>query len=133
MAGVTWTRSGLRSRRGPYQPVRVSDRFDPGLAAFVNSALNGLHQQVEQRARTIAAEAERSVRTRSRVDTGYMKTHVEKTVEAGRQHIAIEFGWLNDDPEYAKYQEFGTRRGIAPMFAVKGAFDEALAKLNRLI
>lgn len=103
---------------------------DIGLEAFVIDHLNKTRNQITVAMANGQRQGEAIVRARSRVDTGAMKRQVKSTGDFGTDILKISFGWEEWAPFYAPFQEFGTRRGITPMFAVKTAYDTVLANLQ---
>jgi hypothetical protein len=81
----------------------------------------------------IQRDAARTVHARSRVDTGLMQRSVTGEARTHTDVLSITFGWLNDYPVYAKWQEHGTSNGIQPMLAVHSAFHAAVPQVQRLI
>lgn len=129
MARTQWTYRGL-----PSSPLRYYGNprpQGPGLEAFAVAQLNAWRWQVINDLNAVSAQAKTNVRARSRVDTGYMIRHVTGKEDFSSDNPSIEFGWLNDDPFYAKFQEFGTSRGIKPMMAVAESFDIAFNDLKK--
>lgn len=62
---------------------------------------------------------------RGRIETGDMLQSVDSRVVGGGDNIVGAFGWLDQNPDYALYQEFGTSNGIEPMLALTDAFEDA--------
>jgi len=103
---------------------------DIGLEAFVIDHLNKSRSQIILAMANGQRQGEKIVRDRARVDTGAMKRQVTSTGSFGTDILKITFGWEELRPYYAPFQEFGTRNGIKPMFAVKTAYDTVLASLQ---
>lgn len=61
---------------------------------------------------------------RGRIDTGDMLQSVDSRVAAGGDRVVGEFGWLDREPGYAPYQEYGTEF-IEPMLALTDAQEDA--------
>ena len=59
-----------------------------------------------------------------------MKSLVTGNGDFGTDILKIEFGWPDDHPHYAKFQEFGTRTGITPMMAVLDAYNATVVELQ---
>lgn len=112
---------GSGTPKGPY---------DIALDAFVIDHLNKSRQELVLEMSNMRRKGEGIVRARSRVDTGAMKRQVTGTGDFGTDILKISFGWETLAPYYAPFQEFGTRNGIKPMFAVKTAYDTVLADLR---
>lgn len=110
-----------------------SGAFDVGLQAFVINELNKDRQKLILFLSNERRKGEGQVRARSRVDTGAMKSQVTGTGDFGTDILKISFGWETLAPYYAPFQEFGTRRGITPMFAVKNAFEQVLADTRAFV
>lgn len=106
-----------------------SGAFDVGLSAFVIDHLNKSRQQLVLDMSNARRRGEAMVRAKSRVETGRMKASVTGTGDFGTDILKITFGW-DQDPEYAAFQEFGTRHGITPMMAVLDAFNAVTAELS---
>ena len=107
-----------------------SGAFDTGLSAFVVDHLNKSRQHLVLDLSNARRRGEALVRAKSRVDTGQMQASVTGTGDFGTDILKISFGWEHDNPLYAPFQEFGTRRGITPMMAVLDAFNEVTAELS---
>lgn len=99
---------------------------DIGLSAFVINHLNATRQQLILSMSNARRAGEATVRRMARVDTGLMKSEVTGTGDFGTEILKITIGWEANSPEYAPYQEFGTRTGIEPMMAVATAFTQAV-------
>lgn len=131
MAEVTWKynyRFGGKSRY--YGSGTPSGPFDSGLEAFVIDHLNKTRQQMVLDLSNMRRRGEGIVRSRSRVDTGNMKSLVTGTGDFGTDVLKISFGWESLRPYYAPFQEFGTRHGIAPMMAVYTAYNTVLGEVQ---
>lgn len=61
---------------------------------------------------------------RGRIETGDMLQSVDSRVVGGGDNIVGAFGWLDQNPDYALYQEYGTEF-IEPMLALTDAFEDA--------
>lgn len=103
--------------------------FDIGLHAFVVDHLNKSRQRLVLDLSNARRRGEGLVRARSRVDTGKMKSSVTGTGDFGTDILKISFGWESFNPEYAPFQEYGTRTGIIPMMAVLNAFNQVTTEL----
>lgn len=110
-----------------------SGAYDLGLQAFVINELNKDRQKLILFLSNERRKGEGIVRGKSRVDTGAMKRQVTGTGDFGTDILKISFGWETLAPYYAPFQEFGTRHGITPMFAVKTAYDTVLADTQAFI
>lgn len=78
-----------------------------------------------------------AVFARSRVDTGRMRGSVIAETHYG-DVVGVEFGWFDDNPHYAKYQEFGVEPfgnhpGFEGMKAVRRTFRESEQRLRKAI
>jgi len=104
---------------------------DIGLEAFVIDHLNKSRNQIVLAMAHGQRQGESIVKAKSRVDTGAMRRQVTSTGSFGTDILKITFGWEEWRPFYAPFQEFGTRNGIKPMFAVKTAYDTVLASLQK--
>lgn len=113
-----------------YQGGRPSGAFDTGLDDFVIDHLNKTRRQLILDMSNMRRRGEGIVRAKSRVDTGAMKRQVTGTGDFGTDILKITFGWEPFAPFYAPFQEFGTRTGITPMFAVFDAYNTVLAELR---
>lgn len=61
---------------------------------------------------------------RGRIETGKMLNSVDHSVKnTGPDSMEGRFGWLNQQPAWALYQEYGTKY-IEPMYALSDAFEE---------
>lgn len=107
--------------------------MDFGLSAFVTDHLNKTRRDLILFMSNERRKGEGIVRARSRVDTGAMKRQVTGTGDFGTDILKISFGWETLAPYYAPFQEFGTRKGITPMFAVKTAYDTVLADTRAFV
>lgn len=110
-----------------------SGAYDTGLEAFVINELNKDRRALILFLSNERRKGEGIVRARSRVDTGAMRRQITGTGDFGTDILKISFGWETLAPYYAPFQEFGTRRGITPMFAVKNAYDTVLRDTQRFI
>lgn len=106
--------------------------YDAGLDAFVIDHLNASRQSMVLTLSNMRRKGEGIVRSRSRVDTGNMKSKVKGTGDFGTDVLKISFGWETADPYYAPFQEFGTRRGIKPMMAVYEAYNTVLRDVQAM-
>lgn len=70
------------------------------------------------------------VMAKARVDTGFMRAQTEAFITHTRKEITWEFGWFDERPYYARFQEFGTSRGITPMFAVQREWVDSFTRLK---
>lgn len=113
-----------------YGSGKPEGAYDVGLEAFVINHLNKTRQQLVLDMSNMRRKAEATVRARSRVDTGAMKSQVMSTGDFGTDILKVRFGWEELAPYYASFQEFGTRNGITPMLAVYTAYNEALSYLR---
>jgi len=107
--------------------------YDIGLGKFVEAHLTSVRKQLVLDMSNARRRGEGIVRAKSRVDTGSMRSQVTGTGDFGTDILKITFGWEAFAPYYAPFQEFGTRHGIEPMFAVKTAFDTVVAELRARI
>jgi hypothetical protein len=103
---------------------------DTGLDDFVIDHLNKTRRQLILDMSNMRRRGEGIVRAKSRVDTGAMKRQVTGTGDFGTDILKISFGWESLAPYYAPFQEFGTRRGITPMYAVFDAYNQVLSELR---
>ena len=103
---------------------------DSGLDDFVIDHLNKTRKQLILDMSNMRRRGEGIVRSKSRVDTGAMKRQVTGTGDFGTDILKITFGWEELAPYYAPFQEFGTRKGIEPMYAVFDAYNMVLAQLR---
>jgi hypothetical protein len=103
---------------------------DTGLDDFVIDHLNKTRRQLILDMSNMRRRGEGIVRAKSRVDTGAMKRQVTGTGDFGTDILKISFGWEPLAPYYAPFQEFGTRRGIEPMYAVFDAYNQVLSELR---
>ena len=107
--------------------------YETGLGLFVAAHLKSVRSQLVLDMSNARRRGEGIVRAKSRVDTGAMRAQVTSTGDFGTDVLKISFGWEPFAPYYAPFQEFGTRNGITPMFAVKTAFDTVVAELRARI
>lgn len=107
--------------------------YDTGLSAMLINHLNLSRRDLILKMSNLRRKSEASVRKRSRVDTGAMKRQVIGTGDFGTDVLKISFGWEPFAPYYAPFQEFGTRNGITPMFAVGATYLEAMNELKRMV
>lgn len=103
---------------------------DTGLDEFVIDHLNKTRRQLILDMSNMRRRGEGIVRAKSRVDTGAMRRQVTGTGDFGTDILKITFGWEPIAPYYAPFQEYGTRHGITPMFAVFDAFNQVMAELK---
>lgn len=103
---------------------------DTGLDDFVIDHLNKTRKQLILDMSNARRRGEALVRAKSRVDTGAMKSQVTGTGDFGTDILKISFGWEEFAPFYAPFQEYGTRHGITPMFAVFDAYNTVLKELR---
>lgn len=135
MAKVTW-RYNYRVTPGGYRYYgsgKPHGTYDTGLQAFVENALNNNRRQLILDMSNARRRGESIVRSKSRVDTGSMRSQVTGTGDFGTDVLKISFGWEPFAPYYAPFQEFGTRNGITPMMAVFDAYNTILAELKSRI
>lgn len=114
-------------------PTRPQGSYDIGLSAFVINHLNLTRREISFAMANMQRRAESQVRKKSRVDTGAMRRQVMSTGDFGTDILKVRFGWEAFAPYYAPFQEFGTRKGIEPMFAVYDAYREAVVTLRNLV
>lgn len=134
MARITWTYNYKFDGRSRYYGTPTSNApWEVPLEAFLINHLNVSRQRLILGMSNIRRAAEAIVRTRSRVDTGLMKSRVMGTGDFGTDILKISFGWQALNPYYAVFQEFGTRNGIKPMMAVYTAYHYALPALSKLV
>lgn len=67
--------------------------------------------------------ARQAVQNLSRVDTGLMRQMADATFHVRGHAFELNFGWWEDAPYYAVFQEFGTVH-IEAMLAVGQVFEE---------
>lgn len=126
MADVQWTTryrsrtSGVHTRVMPDNPMGT---WSTDQISWFYDRLNAYFKQERERTRA-------GVMEKSRIDTGLMRSEVEAFLSATRSTFTLEFGWFDERPYYARYQEFGTSRGIEPMRAVLGEFTGLQARLK---
>jgi hypothetical protein len=142
MAGeFTWT---LRVTTGVggtgafrfYPGGELRGEYDPGLTRFGVEFMDAIRHKVILGMQGIGREAQARVANLSRVETGLMQRSVRSQTDVLTDLVRTGFGWENDSPFYAKFQEFGTSspgRGITPMLAVSAAFEEAEKQLEQLL
>lgn len=66
-----------------------------------------------------------------RVETGNMLQSFDGAVTNGRNEISGEVGWLDELPDYAIFQEYGTQF-VSAMYALRDASEEGWAEFTRL-
>lgn len=103
---------------------------DTGLDDFVIDHLNKTRRQLILDMSNARRRGEGIVRAKARVNTGAMKRQVMGTGDFGTDILKISFGWESLAPYYAPFQEFGTRHGITPMYAVFDAYNQVLSELR---
>jgi hypothetical protein len=131
MARIDWKYNySFGGAKRYYGGGRPSGQYDTGLDEFVIDHLNKTRQQLILDMSNARRRGEGMVRAKSRVDTGAMRRQVTGTGDFGTDILKISFGWETLAPYYAPFQEFGTRKGITPMFAVHDAYNTVLAELR---
>lgn len=121
MAEFRWhhTYRPKSSRRFTY------DDGEASLALWVSDQLNLKYDQLVAFFGEEMLNARQTVRARSRVDTGRMRSEVEAYQFASLTLVGVEFGWWEGNPHYAPYQEFGVpSHNIKPMRAVQQTYHE---------
>lgn len=126
-----WTYSGTieKSRRKRYTIQTPS--FEGG--TWATDQLSQVYERIEDFFITQQRRARQAVMSRSRVDTGIMRSNVESFLSTSRDELVLEFGWWYGQPLWAIFQEFGTRTGIRPMHAVQQTFHEVILELRRVL
>jgi hypothetical protein len=133
MATVDWKYNYKFSGKNRYYGSGTpSGAYDAGLEAFVIDHLNKSRQDMVLSLSNMRRRGEGIVRSRSRVDTGKMKSLVSGTGDFGTDILKISFGWESFQPYYAPFQEFGTRKGITPMLAVHTAYNTVLSEVQAM-
>lgn len=117
---IRWTTAG-RPYQGRYT---IRSQENPSLE-WATGMLSATDASVHRYMETAKTEAEKALKTRSRVDTGLMRAMADSLLHVRSDTYELTFGWWEDAPHYAPYQEFGTSRGIEPMLAVQQTFMEA--------
>jgi hypothetical protein len=127
MADIVWTtRYRPRSRSGIYN----IDTPDLPLTLWATDQMSQKYDELLNVMQQQMSVAHRAVRMRSRVDTGYMQAHALATETHSPRLLSISFGWFENDPFYARFQEYGTRTGIKPMMAVQKTYHEVWARVK---
>ena len=122
---LVWQTSG-----GVYQGSLTEHFADFPAGSWATGELSRKPDQVRQFMEGARSSTRANVRSRSRVDTGRMRSEVESVLSGGQETMTLEFGWWEGNPHYAPYQEFGTSRGIQPMLAVHAEFLAVQAALE---
>lgn len=130
MAEMKWT-TPYRSRTSG---VHTRVMADNPLGTWSTDQISRFYDQlnayfIRERERT-RVDVAAGVRAEDRIDTGLMLASVEASLSSTRTEFILDFGWFDEQPHYARYQEFGTSRGIEPMRAVLGAFTGLQARLK---
>lgn len=136
MAKIQWKysyHSTLPGAKTYYRGGSATGSIGLQLQYFVANHLSRVRGAVVKGLKTVEKDAKRDVINRSRVDTGRMKSRVFSTGDYGTEILKVRFGWRELDPYYAPFQEFGTRKGIKPMFAVHTAYRNALPKVQKVV
>lgn len=134
MARITWSyRSNFDGRYRYYGTPTTNAPWETPLHAFLVNHLNQSRQTLILGMSNIRRQGEATVRMRSRVDTGAMRSQVTGTGDFGTDILKISFGWETLRPYYAPFQEFGTRNGITPMMAVHAAYHQAVPTMTKLL
>lgn len=130
MAGIEW--------ESPYRQQSQRGRFtdhtlDVPIGVWATDQLSIWYERVRDHMEERQPEARDKVMTRSRVDTGYMRSNADSFFSATDKEIVLEFGWDEGRPFYAPFQEFGTDNGIEPMLAVYQTWVEEFNLLKFVV
>lgn len=108
------------------------DRKVENLNRRTYRALRGSMQEGEEITQTfIATRGTSGTGKQGRVDTGKMLESVGSDTQLINQDEAEgRFGWLNEQPFYAEFQEAGTQY-IEPMYALSDAAEITIQELDR--
>lgn len=120
---ITWTTSGGRPQPGRYT---IESADNPTLG-WATGQLTQIHENVFDYMEQSKVYAEQAVAARSRVDTGLMRRLADAVLTVRTDVSVLDFGWWEDSPYYAPFQEFGTRAGIQAMLAVYETHLEIMA------
>lgn len=126
MADVQWT-TRYRSRTSGVHTHVVPDN---PLGTWSTDRISGFYDRLNAFLKQEREHTRAGVMEKSRIDTGLMRSEVEAFLSHTRTVLTLEFGWFDERPYYARYQEFGTSRGIEPMRAVGQEFTEFQARLK---
>lgn len=136
MAKIAWKysyKSSLPNAKTYYRGGTQGGAIGLQLQFFVNNHLSRVRGQVVRGMMAVEKNAKRDVINKARIDTGALKRQVFSTGDYGTQILKTRFGWRELAPYYAPFQEFGTRKGIKPMFAVHTAYRNALPQVRKVV
>jgi hypothetical protein len=119
--GVTWISATPSYSVGAGDLV-LRHPMNPTLewaTGFLSEVYDGIFRYMEESYKM----ARQAVQSLSRVDTGLMRQMADATFHVRGDVFELNFGWWEDAPYYAVFQEFGTIH-IDAMLAVGQVFEE---------
>lgn len=109
--------------------------FDRKVESLNRRTFRALDESMKEGSETtqtfIATRGTSGTGKQGRVDTGKMLDSVDSDAKLLNDNEAEgRFGWLNEQPFYAEFQEAGTRF-IEPMYALSDASEITIQELDR--
>lgn len=129
--GLVWRNGDMKDLRANFENA-VTNMEDEATSALVDAVELGYDTMLRVIDTSGTGYVGRGPRAtpEGRIDYGTMRDSVDRDINKSGSTISGEFGWLENQEEYFRYQENGTAR-IPPMHALLTAFITARERVRR--